>query len=197
LAPGRGIARAQSANADVQCRRIDSSNDYVWEEIDRTKSFPVEPDALFTLRFSNRSAGEESVHFIYEADRGSMPMAEMLKKLRAHYQFIKRLQKHRDAFGVHPIRAVLIETTDEARARRLMELVRQPVVVGNNTRCSLFWFAISPQFADPNRSINGRHCACYLSRPEIVLDPLWATPDLSLHTLGDAENFPSERPEPH
>src|SRR5262249_43198586 len=28
---------------DVQCRRIDSSNDYVWEEIDRTKSFPVEP----------------------------------------------------------------------------------------------------------------------------------------------------------
>ncbi|PYS38642.1 MAG: hypothetical protein DMG14_16875 [Acidobacteria bacterium] len=63
---------------------------------------------------------------------------------RAYYHLIKRLQKHREHFGVHPIRAVLIETTDEARGRKLMELVRQPVVIGNSKRSALFCSASLP-----------------------------------------------------
>jgi hypothetical protein len=95
-------------------RRIEGSNHYVWQEHDnRIQKLPVEPDALLSLRFAD---GRLS-HFCYEADRGTMPMADMLKKLRAYYHFIKRQQKHKEAFGVHPIRAVLIETTDELRAR--------------------------------------------------------------------------------
>src|SRR5947207_3321851 len=43
--------------------------------------------------------------------------------------FIKRQQIHKDAFGVHPIRAVLVETTDERRARKLMELAGSPPVI--------------------------------------------------------------------
>ncbi len=66
---------------------------------------------MFSLQFPNNRI----FHFCYEADRGSMPMADMPKKFRAYYHFIKRQQKHKQAFGVHPIRAVLIETTDEPR----------------------------------------------------------------------------------
>ena len=55
------------------------------------------------------------MHFCYEADRGNMVMTDMLKKFRGYYHFIKKQQKHREAFGVHPIRAILVETTEEAR----------------------------------------------------------------------------------
>ena len=144
----------------------------------------MEPDALFTLRFAD---GRLS-HFCYEADRGTMPPADMLKKLRAYYHFIKRQQKHKEAFGVHPIRAVLIETTDEPRARKLMELAKDAAVLGEGKRTALFWFVISPLFTAPVTVSEIRQAASYLNRPEAVLDRLWALPDLTLHSIMDAEN---------
>ena len=106
---------------EITSRRVEGTNEYVWEEHDRRKyRLPVEPDALFSLRF----ADDRVAHFCYEADRGTMPMADMLKKFRGYHHFIKRQQKHKDAFGVHPIRAVLIETTDESRACRELSIVR-------------------------------------------------------------------------
>ena len=95
-----------------------------WQEIDEIERVPVEPDALFTLRFKDRPEDRQLVHFFYEADRGTMVMTDMLRKMRAYYHFVKR-QQHRAAFGVHPIRAVLIETTDEARGKKLIELACQ------------------------------------------------------------------------
>jgi hypothetical protein len=170
---------------EMKSHRLQGSNEYVWAEHDnRMQRLPVEPDALFSLRFAD---GRVS-HFCYEADRGTMPMADMLKKLRAYYHFIKRQQKHKEAFGVHPIRAVLIETTDEPRARKLMELVQSPSVIGAGTRSALFWFAISPLFITPPDKRDGPQPASYLERPELVLDRLWATADLTLHSLSDAEN---------
>jgi hypothetical protein len=80
------------------------------------------------------------VHFCYEADRGTMVTTDMLKKVRAYYHFIKKEQKHKEAFGVHPIRAVLIETTDENRGNKLMELVSHPLVAGPQKRAGRFWF---------------------------------------------------------
>ena len=102
--------------------------------------------------------------------------------------FIKQ-QLHVEAFGVHPIRAVLIETTDETRARKLMDLVQEPVVMGNSKRSGLFWFAISPLFnsaTKPNEQ--GKTVPIYQHRPELILDPLWALPDLTMHSLSDPEN---------
>jgi len=61
-------------------------------------------------------------HFFYEADRGSMNSTDMLKKLRAYYHFVKRQQRHKESFGIHPIRAVLVETTEESRANGLCSL---------------------------------------------------------------------------
>ena len=54
--------------------------------------------------------------------QGTMPMADMLKKLRAYHHFIKREQKHKEAFGVHPIRSVLIEAPTETRPDALWNL---------------------------------------------------------------------------
>jgi protein involved in plasmid replication-relaxation len=173
---------------ELRSRRIGGSNEYVWEELDRTFRLPVEPDALFSLRVAGRPSDDQLSHFCYEADRGSMPMADMLKKFRAYYHFIKRQQLHTKAFAVHPIRAVLIETTTEARARKLMELAEHPAVIGAGKRSALFWFAISPLFTtsmEPGRSQNG---SPYLSRPQLVVDRLWALPDLTMHALGDFEN---------
>jgi len=172
---------------EMRSRRIEGSNDYVWEEQDNTIRLPVEPDALFSLRFPGRPPQQQLSHFCYEADRGSMPMADMLLKFRAYRHFIKQ-QKHTAAFGVHPIRAVLIETTTESRARKLMELAEHPAVIGSGKRSALFWFCISPLFTAPTDAGSGQYVATYLLRPDLVLDRLWALPDLTMHGLGDAEN---------
>jgi hypothetical protein len=172
---------------EIRSRRLEGRNEYVWDEHDtKVQRLPVEPDGLFTLRFS----GGRLSHFCYEADRGTMPPADMLKKLRAYHHFIKREQKHKEAFGVHPIRAVLIETTDEPRARKLMELAQDAAVLGEGKRAALFWFAISPLFTAPAAIRDRSHAATYLNRPEAVLDRLWALPDSTMHSLADAENQP-------
>jgi hypothetical protein len=167
---------------ELKSRRIAGTNDYEWQDLDRTYRLPVEPDALFTLCFLDRPSDQQLSHFCYEADRGTMPMADMLKKFRAYYHFIKRQQKHRQAFGVHPIRAALVETTDEPRARKLMELAEHSAVIGKGKQSALFWFIITPVFV---RAINSNHA--YLLHPEVVLEPLWALPDTTLHSW-DFEN---------
>ncbi|MSV35283.1 MAG: hypothetical protein EXQ47_06755 [Bryobacterales bacterium] len=170
---------------EIVSRRVEGTNEYRWDEHNYRKfRLPVEPDTMFSLRFADNRVS----HFCYEADRGSMPMADMLKKFRAYYHFIKRQQKHKEAFGVHPIRAVLVETTDEPRARKLMELAQHPAVIGEGHRSALFWFAISPLFADQPE---GEGHSYYLDQPQQLFNPIWALPDGSMHRLGDAENIPS------
>jgi hypothetical protein len=105
---------------------------------------PVEPDVMFTLRFPQRAPGNELAHFFYEADRGTVVIGDMLKKFRGYYHFVKRQQRHKEAFSVHPIRGVLVEAPDEIRGRRLMELATHPLVCGQAKRTGLFWFTISP-----------------------------------------------------
>jgi len=169
---------------EISSSRVAGSNEFVWREHDnRMQKLPVEPDAVFSLQFQD---GRLS-HFCYEADRGTMPMADMMKKLRAYFHFIKRQAKHKEAFGIHPIRAVLIETTDEPRARKLMELAQHPAVIGGGKRSSLFWFVISPLFTASDTQ-DGRVTAPYLVHPDVVLDRLWVTPDTIRHSLKDAEN---------
>jgi hypothetical protein len=156
-----------------------------WQEVDETERLPVEPDALFSLRYSDRPADDQLVHFCYEADRGSMVMTDMLKKFRGYYHFVKKQQKHREAFGVHPVRAVLVETTDEARGKKLMDLAGHPLVAGPGKRAGLFWFSISPLFTQPTE---GSSIPRYLDQPEAIFEPIWARPDHSLHALTDGDN---------
>jgi len=172
--------------ADVpKVRSSKQSGQLFWQEVAETERLPVEPDALFTLRFTGRAEGQQLSHFCHDADRGSMVMTDMLKKFRGYYHFIKEQQKHREAFGVHPIRAVLVETTDQARGKRLMELVGHPLVAGPGKRAGLIWLSISPLFTDPTVGFSLSH---YLDQPEAILEPIWAPPDQSLHAPSDAEN---------
>jgi hypothetical protein len=172
----------QIAGHKVEVRKIRSSKrggELFWGEADETERLPVEPDAMFTLRLPQRTTGSQLAHFFYEADRGSMVIGDMLKKFRGYYHFVKKQQRHKEAFGVHPIRGVLVETTDEARGKRLMELASHPLVCGQAKRTGLFWFTISPLLTDDN---------AYLDRPEVIFDRLWALPDHTLHSLSDFEN---------
>jgi hypothetical protein len=169
-------------------RTTREGNQYFWEESGETERLPVEPDAMFSLRFSDRSPEAQDAHFFYEADRGTMTTTDMLKKLRAYFHFIKRQQRHNEEFGIHPVRSVLIETTDEARAKRLMLLVNHPLVCGQK-RAGLFWFTISSLFADlASDGALSRPLPHYLIKPQVVFDPIWALPDQTMHSLGDAEN---------
>ncbi len=180
----------QLAGNKVEVPKVKSSRtggEYFWEESGQTERLPVEPDALFTLRFGDRGPEEQLAHFFYEADRGSMVATDMLKKFRAYYHFIKKQQRHKEAFGVHPVRAVLVETTDEARGKRLMELATHPLVCGQAKRTGLFWFTISPIFTDGN---------AHLNKPEMILRRIWALPDLTLRSVGDRENSPPRMASP-
>ena len=72
----------------------------------------------------------------------------------------------------------------------LMQLTEHPLVSGTK-RAGMFWFSISPVFTTPEvgSGINdSRPTPLYLDRPEIVLEPIFALPDYSLHRLGDMEN---------
>ena len=186
---GGELAGYKVAVKKIQARR-GAGNEYLWQENDfETERLPVEPDALFTLRFTERPAEQQLVHFLYEADRGTMTSTDLMKKLRAYWYLIKKQQRHQEAFGIHPVRAVLIETTAEARGQQLMDLVGHPLVAGPAKRAGLFWFTISPLFTGFE---DGRAAgvARYLDRPEIVLKDIWALPDRTMHSLADAENAP-------
>jgi hypothetical protein len=168
-------------------RSLKQGGQLFWQEASETERLPVEPDALFTLRFSSRPQGAQLAHFFYEADRGTMVITDMLKKFRGYHHFIKKQQRHKEAFGVHPIRAVLVETTEESRAVKLMQLAEHPLVSGSGKRAGLFWFCISPLFTDPQEGIP---LPRYLDKPEAVFNAIWALPDRTLHTLADEENSP-------
>jgi hypothetical protein len=180
------------ARRKVELPKVTSArkgNQYVWEEQDETERVPVEPDALFSLRFTDRRPEEQLAHFFFEADRGTMVASDMLKKLRGYYHLIKRQKRHAEMFGVHPVRSVLIETTSEQRGKRLMELVNHPIVCGPTKRAGLFWFTISPLFTAPLPDPTSRRpLARYLRQPEVIFDPIWALPDSTLHGLADAKN---------
>ena len=194
---------------EVRSRRVAGSNAYRWEESRHdTRFLPVEPDAIFTLRFhrlpspdapadGGQAALGQSFHFCYEADRGTMPPADMLRKFRAYYYFIKKHRKHVEAFGIHPIRAVLVEAPDETRALKLMEIAGHPLVSGPNKRVGMFWFTISSLFTAPIEH-EGRKMPKYLIEPQVVFDREWALPDLPAGqagftklALGDVENSPA------
>jgi hypothetical protein len=185
----------QIAGHKAEVPKVKSSRDggeLFWQEADETERVPVEPDALFTLRFKDRAEEKQLNHFFYEADRGTMVMTDILKKFRGYHHFIKRQQRHKVAFGVHPIRAVLVETTDEARGRKLMELACHPLVGGAARRAALFWFSICPLFSDPTENVDGgpagRGQPHFLDHPEVILHSIFAPPDRTMHAIGDAEN---------
>lgn len=70
-----------------------------------------------------------------------------------------------------------------------MQLVNHPLVCGAAKRAGLFWFTISSLFGEATEGISTRRpLPRYLDGHAIVFDPIWALPDLTMHSLADSEN---------
>jgi len=97
---------------EIRSRRQPGSNEYLWEETDATRRLPVEPDANFHLALPQRSAATREMHFAYEADRGTHAAGRHVAQVSRLLLLHKRHKKHQEAFGIHPIRAVLVEAAN-------------------------------------------------------------------------------------
>ena len=97
---------------------------------DMGEKIPVIPDGFFSLSIDGRIE-----YFFLEADRGTMSIFAMKKKLLGYIQFYHR-DLHKSFFGVSSFR-VLIITTNPYRQDRLRETLREIGYCQN-----MFWFAL-------------------------------------------------------
>jgi hypothetical protein len=154
-----------------------------WVDGAGTERLPHRPDAFASLRFLDRPADKQLAHFFYEADRKTMKSTDMKMKLRAHFHFCVRRQRDylQKIYGIDHIRAVLVETLDEKRLDELRSNSRTRLVSGRPS--PLFWFTAT-EFLEGDDGAASE--PLYLTRPEIILKPIWLTPvDDALHSLTD------------
>jgi hypothetical protein len=103
----------------------------------RGQKIPVIPDGLFSIPKEGRAE-----HFFLEADRGTMGIPEITKKLIGYIQFhIKGI--HREIFKL-PYFRVLLVTTSQQRIKKMMWELR---TIGHCPNMFLFtlWNQISPK----------------------------------------------------
>jgi len=142
-------------------------------DLDTGEVLPHRPDAFFSLHFPNEQEGQNRSNFFYEADRRTTSIPKMVKKFKAHLEFIRQKQ-HQERYGIRRIRAVLIETLDTKWAQELRQ-ASMPICP-----VPLFWFSASEIFTanKPKAYGNGiRNVPLFLMQPEIVLKKVWATTD--------------------
>lgn len=150
-----------------------------WRELEETEDMPHRPDAFFTLKLTDRNGNSEQVHFFYEADRHRTNASKYNQKLRAHFHFVVKQKRHLEIYGINRVRAVLTETVDDEWAEYLRQAANEVVVSGSKPS-SLFWFTTSRLFIGEGVQ------PTYLTRPDIIFAPIWATPvDDTLHSLVD------------
>jgi hypothetical protein len=140
------------------------------------------------MRFAGRPENQQEVSFFYEADRKNTSTKKHNRKLRAHFHYIVKQRRHQDHYGVSRIRAVLIETISANWAEELRQAANHYTVSGPKPS-PLFWFTTSELFTKPveiNKGKRSRQVPLHLTRPEIVLDRIWAAPvDDTLYSLFD------------
>jgi hypothetical protein len=118
------------------------------------RTLPHRPDALFTLYFPNAVEGQQHANYLYEADRGTSSLPRIREKLEAHLQFFMQ-GKHIEAYGFRKLRAVLVETLTEERARQIRRVATELAAQMPLARI-LFWFSYislmdDAQFANTRR----------------------------------------------
>ncbi|MDQ3818045.1 MAG: replication-relaxation family protein [Acidobacteriota bacterium] len=156
-------------------RGVDMEGNRIYEE-SGDEVLPHRPDAFFSLYYPNQPEGKQWASFIYEADRKTTNVTRHNRKLRAHFQFIVKQKLHELTYGIKRIRAVLIETLDDAWAEHLRQAAADYEVSGPKPS-PLFWFTTSRLFTQPQVSGVGEgSLPTYLTHPEIIFQPIWATP---------------------
>ncbi len=167
-------------HADVYVPKLlkDPKSNKLYES-DTTERLPHRPDALFSLHFPHAPEGQREAHFFYEADRRrSKDPKRFRKKLRAYFHCIARQKKHTELYNIPRVRAVLVETLDDAWVDRCRRIAAHETVSPKKpTR--LFWFASSQPFTELQPVQQGsqqRMLPAFLSKPETLFDPVWKTP---------------------
>jgi hypothetical protein len=147
-------------------------------EIDQQENLPHRPDAFFALHFPTRDGEDKTDYFFYEADRKTTSVKKHNRKLRAHFHYVVKQKRHREDYGVHRIKAVLIESIESGWADTLRRSARHPAVSGQKPS-PLFWFTTSDIFERKTEIIEeGKKIQrpLYLEQPELIFEPIWATP---------------------
>jgi hypothetical protein len=149
-----------------------------WHESDETETLPHRPDAFFALHFPDREAEDKTDYYFYEADRKHTSIKKFNKKLRAHFHYVVKQKKHRQDYNVKRIKAVLIESTEDAWTNYLRIHARHPIVSGNKPS-PLFWFTTSKVFEQKTETIikaMKKEISLYLEKPELIFRKIWVTP---------------------
>jgi hypothetical protein len=144
-------------------------------DLGKTELLPHRPDAFFTLYFPGNPEDKQRSHFMYEADRRTENTTRFKLKLRAHWHFIVKQNRHRVAapYTVHAIRAVLTESTTSQWAHNLRLAAKEPIVSPRPS--PLFWFTTSELFTKPMPA-GKRNVPLYLVQPEVIFKRIWASP---------------------
>lgn len=151
----------------------------LWGEEGRaTERLPHRPDAFFGLRFPDRPAGERESYFFYERDRKTtQERKRIIRKFRAHFQYVIKQKQHQTDYGIKSIRAVLVETTDDQWAMELLKSAAHPLVSGPQPS-PLFWIAHSGLFElgfdRKQHHLYEKKKDFFLQHPEIIFYGLWA-----------------------
>lgn len=101
------------------------------------EKIPVIPDGFFSIEIDSRKE-----HFFLEADRGTMALYTMKKKMLGYIQLYRK-QLHKQTFGIPHFRVLLITNT-AYRLNKLREIMHRLGYCPN-----MFWFTrwedITPQ----------------------------------------------------
>jgi hypothetical protein len=165
---------------DIEVRKLAANPVGTLTETDELETLAHLPDAFFALKFPDRSSGQQTQYYFYEADRKTTSIKKMQKKLRAHFHYIVKQKKHVNDYGVKRVKAVLIESIENNWTNTLRTAARHPVVSGNKPS-PLFWFTTSDLVFERPLEITiksaKKEIPVYLERPDLVFGKIWAGPD--------------------
>jgi hypothetical protein len=101
------------------------------------EKIPIIPDGLFSIKI-----GERVENFFLEADRGTMPIPKIRKKMLGYIQLYRR-GLHKEVFNLPHFRVLMITTTEKRRDLMMQELKD----IGYCLNMFLFalWREIQPQ----------------------------------------------------
>jgi hypothetical protein len=151
-------------------------------ELGRAVEMPLRPDALFALR---NTETQNTLHYFYEADRGTEDTGRIMDKMRAYYHLIVKYKKGREAYGAQRVRAVLFETTSIHWADVLRGVATRPQV--SNRPSQLFWFTSGEFFTRPVEIGQGSSVPAFHAFPEMLFDTRFVCPaDNTIHSLTES-----------
>jgi hypothetical protein len=161
----------------VKAPKLSYKNNRLYE-LNEAEKLPHRPDAFFTLYVQGAPSGEQFRNYFYEADRKNTSTTKHNRKLRAHFHYIVKQRLHQLRYGIDRVRAVLIETLDDAWAEQLRQAAEHPGVSGDKPS-PLFWFTTSRLFTEQIEVQEGKHTKLiprFLLNPEIIFQRIWAPP---------------------